>query len=778
MSCLRRTINDGWSVEPVGESLCGVLDARVPGSIHHDLIRAGIIPHPDEPGGEAAQAWVGRTAFCWRRTIEEESFPRTVVFESIDTVATIRFNGEVIGCARNQFHPHRFELPPGEGVLEVEIAAPLEELDRLVHAYGDRPVNADGAWGVYSYLRKSACSFGWDWGPMCPGAGLLGSVTLETSCMPRIESVRPLVRRCSAARAEVEVHLELHGEGEVEISLSAPDGSAIEVVNGQAVIDSPELWWPRGLGDQPLYMLDVVLREDGEEVDRVQRTIGLRHVQLMTDKGEFAFEINGVRVFARGANWIPEGVFPGTASPELIIERIEQAFDANMNMLRVWGGGVYEHDVFYETCDRLGIMVWQDFMFACATYPEEPPFPSLVESEVRYQVSRLASHPSIVLWCGGNENILAWRNWGWKEKMAPEQTWGKLYFTELLPRICEELDPTRPFLADSPYSGSVQADPNDPEVGDRHTWDIKLEAIRSLVPRFVSEFGHQAPPSIATIREAIGPPSLGALQERQRAWGGDKSEYHDHLEQWFDPAESEEGTIMQTHVLQARATSIAFEWLRANSPRCAGALIWQLNDAWVGHSWSLIDVAGRPKPAYWAARRACADRLLSIQPFEEVLHVVAINDTLEEWRGLVTVNRVSFTGEVLGEETVELAVERGEVMRWALSESVARAGDPTSECIRASISGQQSTYFFAPDKALQLPLPAFESSVENSGEVVVRAKTLLKDVLLADSGAGVEEFITLFPGEKMRITCSIDRAEGLVSSGVLRVAPGYGSIEA
>ena len=772
MTFARRTINDGWSVEPVGEAPSGRLEAVVPGSIHHDLIAGGVIPHPDTPGGEAAQVWVGKTTFRWRRHVAEEPAARSVLFESIDTAATVRFNGEVLGNVRNQFHPHRFDLPSGEGVLEVEIAAPLGELERLVEEYGDRPVNADGAWGIYSLLRKAACSFGWDWGPMCPGAGLLGNVWLEPRDTPRIESVRPLVRTCRAECAEVEVLVETVGGGVVEIVVRSPSGDVLEVVNGWVLIDLPERWWPRGYGDQPLYTVEVTLSTAAGEVDRVSKEIGLRSVELDTAEGAFTFVVNGVPLFARGANWIPEGLFPGTAEPKRIVERIEQAYDANMNMLRVWGGGVYEHDVFYETCDRLGIMVWQDFMFACATYPEEAPFPELIETEVRYQLGRLAAHPSIVLWCGGNENILAWRNWGWREKMDPDQTWGRSYFTDLLPRLCEALDPTRPFLEDSPYSRSVETDPNDPDVGDRHTWDVKLDAIRSLVPRFVSEFGHQGPPSLATVREVMGTCSLATLADRQRAWGGDEAEYLRHLDAWFGPADDEECQLLQTQVLQARATSIAFEWLRANGPRCGGALIWQLNDAWVGHSWSLVDVAGRPKPAYWAARRACAERLLTIQPFDGVVHVVAINDSREVWTGEIVVERVDCAGEVLARETFEVEVPAGTSDRFALDSVVSTPLEPFLTCLSGSFGSERAWWFFAPDKDFDVPVSLFDVRVVEAG-LEVCARSLLREVLLADFEGGPMELQSLLPGEKIVIECDRARAETLMAKGVLRVGPKY-----
>ena len=797
-------MHNGWTIEPIGGSGLveatapnGPIAATVPGCVHLDLIAAGHLQHPDRGDGEKKQSWVGRTDWRYRRTFKDGDVPSVegpdhrveLVFDSIDTVGRVILDGHAVATTRNQFTPLRIPLDHQPRELAVELTAPVDELERLVAEYGDRPVNADGEWGVYSYLRKSACAFGWDWGPMCPGAGLLGSVRVESYRIARIASVRPLVMSCDEKLAIVEVRVDVDrvvadAALEVSCALQSPDGRRFEgTAHGtdntlvvRLEIPNPERWWPCGRGDQPLHELRVLLRTGTEVLDDASRTIGLRSVALDTtedaDGRRFVVQVNGEPIFCKGANWIPEGLFPGTASPEVVVQRIEQARDAGMNMLRIWGGGLYEQPAFYEACDRLGILVWQDFMFACATYPEEAPYPELIEAEAIHQVARLSHHPSIVLWCGGNENILAWRNWGWKERMPEEQTWGREYFTRQLADACCRLDPSRPYWPDSPYSGSVELDPNDPDRGDRHTWDLKLEEVRSLVPRFASEFGHQSPPLRRTIEDAIGedalaserPDAMTSFATRQRGWGGDDAQYDPYLESWFQPAKTLDQRLAQMHLLQARATGMSLEWLRANAPRCSGALIWQLNDAWTGHSWSLIDVAGRPKPAWWAARAAFAEQAIIIAPVGDEIQLTVSNHGRQRLQGALTVRRLDFTGAVHAEQRIAVDLAPHASSSGLLLEGVRKPEDPSTELLVAELGALRSTWFFARDLELAYPSPGFDVAFVPGTSDQVRgirltAHTLLREVTfdltrLGDHGRPFENLFDMLPGETKVVECT------------------------
>lgn len=651
----RRRMIGGWTVRPIGDLVAcpaslreRTFDLGEAGCVHEALIAAKAIPHPDAPGGEEAQEWIGRTDWCFaawvridRRLLQAGRLD--LVFDHIDTLGDVLVNGVRVVAVANEFVPVRTPvrafLREGLNEIEVRLRGPVSAVESLERRLGSRPVNGD--WTPFSFLRKSACNFGWDWGPRVATAGI-GRASIEAWDGARIESVRPLVMRCDETAAAIRVAVTVERTDDepldLRVELVAPDGQTLDAVTpieGEAsevelTVARPHRWWPRGHGDQPLYRVAATVERGGESIDRVERRIGLRTVRLDTsddaDGSRFTVLVNERPVWCRGANWIPVSLFPRSEPAERTERWIDAACDAGLVMLRVWGGGLYEREEFYDRCDERGMLVWQDFMFACATYPEESPYPALVEAEARHQVARLASHPCVALWCGGNEDILAWWSWGWRDRLRDGQSWGKRYWLELLPAVVAELDPTRPYWPESPYSGTMDVHPNEPSRGDRHTWDAKLEQYRTIVPRFCSEFGHQSPPSLGTIRESFGDRIIEIgdeeLARRQRAWGGDAFQYAPLLAEHFPPLRTIDEWIVAAQLLQARAYAIAIEWMRANAPRCMGALFWQWNDVWTGHSWSVWDIAGRPKPSFFAVRRACASRCLSLVPDGEGLRVV------------------------------------------------------------------------------------------------------------------------------------------------------------
>ena len=672
-------------MRPIEESLCGdgwtmtapdgrTFAAHVPGCAHLDLQRAGVIPTVDAAHGEAAQLWVGRAAFSWRRSFRVSAELRghahlDLVFQSIDTVAEVFMDGELVLAVANHFHPHRIDLRARvaaravdhEFNLEVRCAAPLAEIERIERELGSRPVNGD--WAPYVFMRKPACDFGWDWGPRAPSSGIVDLVFLYAWTGSRIAAVRPLVTRCTPSAACVEVFVDTVCDGdatkcEAQIEIESPDGRLFTAVASVArtgtahcvvEIPNPQRWWPRGYGAQQLHRVTVELSVRSVTSARWSGRIGLRSVALDTtpeiDGTRFAIRVNDQLIWCAGANWIPEGLNRMDATESKVLDRLMQACEVNFVMLRVWGGGGYESDFFYSRCDELGLLVWQDFAFACATYPENDPFPALIEREARFQLARLASHPSVALWCGGNEDILAWSSWGFRDRLVAGQPWGRHYWLELLPRLCAAIDPTRPYWCESPWSGSLELHPNDEMRGDRHTWDAdaKVEGLRSVTPRFASEFGHQSPPALQTIAHALGEDarelaSLTAAEgcarivSRQRASSGDDGQYGQLLSDRFAAAQDFATWIAQAQSVQAKAMRIAYTWLRANRPHCSGALVWQMNDAWTGHSWSLVDAQGRAKPAWHAVRAACAPRMLTIHPRDSQLVVEAVNDTPRAWK--------------------------------------------------------------------------------------------------------------------------------------------------
>ncbi|HUH08169.1 MAG TPA: hypothetical protein VML96_10225, partial [Egibacteraceae bacterium] len=665
----------------------------------------------------------------------------------------------------------------------------------------------------FNFVRKMACNFGWDWGPSLVTAGIWKPIALHEWSIARLSRVRPLITvEEGAGRVRVAADLEWSETPPQPLALIAEiDGArrSADVLPGAAsaevVIDvaEPALWWPHSHGDQPLYDLAVWLAPAGdsdaageEALDHWSRRVGFRTVELDSSDdatgSRFTIVVNGVPTFTRGANWIPDDCFPTRVTDERYRHRISQARAANIDLLRVWGGGIYESDAFYEACDELGVLVWQDFLFACAAYPEEEPLGEEVAAEAREAVARLMPHPSLALWNGNNENLWGYLDWGWRAELG-DRTWGLRYYLDLLPRIVAEVDPTRPYWPGSPYSGTLDIHPNDERHGTMHLWDVWNErdytAYREHLPRFAAEFGFQGPAAWATIRRAISDeplePDSPGMRHHQKAAGG-----NDKVLSWLDRHFGAPGSFDDWHFLaqvnQARAVALGVEHFRSHRPRCMGTVVWQLNDCWPVTSWSAIDSDGRRKPVWFALRRAYADRLITIQPRGAGLSVIAVNETDRHWRQDLAVTRQSFDGKVVAELRAELACAPRAAVTLPLPDRVAQPGDAARELLAATAGARRALWFFAEDIDLAYPAPAYQTTATRSPggySVTVAAQSLLRDLcLLADRaapGAEVDDMlITLLPGESATFSVRADGLSspaGLLSPPVLRCVNDVGA---
>ncbi|MEJ2287735.1 MAG: hypothetical protein P8Y02_03650 [Deinococcales bacterium] len=521
-----------------------------------------------------------------------------------------------------------------------------------------------------------------------------------------------------------------------------------------------------------MYDLDVTLTDlDGRILDLRRLRIGFRSVALDThadDAGAaFTLIVNGREVFAKGANWIPDDPFPSRLSAARVRTRLQLAAAAGMNLLRVWGGGLYESDAFYQVCDELGLLVWQDFAFACAAYPEEAPFDAEVEAEARANLLRLAPHPSLALWNGNNENLWGFEDWGWRDALG-ERSWGRRFYFELLPRVAAEIDPTRPYWPGSPWSGRDDLHPNADGAGCKHIWDAWNEkdytVYRTYRPRFVAEFGHQAPPNYATLRRALPGETLTAaspgMLHHQKAVDG-QAKLEARLAEHFPVPEAFDAWHFATQLNQARALELGIGHFRSLAPHCMGTLVWQLNDCWPATSWAAVDADGRLKPLWFALRRAYAARMLTLEPRGDGVTMFLHNDSDEPWHGSVRVRRLRFDGAELAGETVALSAgARGAAAATPLPAALATPCDPSAELLVAEADGLRALHFFARDKALRYPQPRLAVRVEASSSgayVTVRADTLVRDLtLLVDRlhpDATVDDaLITLLPGESHTFT--------------------------
>jgi beta-mannosidase len=534
---------------------------------------------------------------------------------------------------------------------------------------------------------------------------------------------------------------------------------------------------------------------DARPLDSWRRRIGFRSVRLDTTPDAhgtpFTVVVNDTPIFVRGVNWIPDDALPTRVTRARYAERLDQAVQANVNFVRVWGGGRYESDDFYDLADELGLLVGQDFLFACAAYPEEEPIAGEVAAEAAEQIVRLAAHPSLVLWTGNNENIWGFHDWDWQEPLAG-RSWGAGYYFEVLPQLVARLDPTRPYWPGSPWSGSPDRHPNDPAHGTTHIWDVwntdDYVKYREYVPRFVAEFGYQAPPAYATLRRALrddplAPDSPG-MAHHQKAIDGD-AKLRRGLEAHLPPPRDFDDWHYLTQVNQARAITLGVEHFRSHRGVCMGTLVWQLNDCWPVTSWSAIDGDGRRKPLWYALRRAYADRLLTIQPRDGGLALVAVNDGGSPWRTSVTVTRSTLLGEPGAKTAYELDVPAGAALTLPLPPEVARPADARRELLvaEAGAGADRALWFFAEDRDIPWPRAAYDATVEPvDGGVRVRiiARTILRDLVLypdrLDPAAEVDDaLVTLLPGEAFAFTVRSARTldpAALTSRPVLRAVNG------
>ncbi|MBN1540748.1 glycoside hydrolase family 2 protein [candidate division KSB1 bacterium] len=691
------------------------LQIEAPEDVHRALIDSGRIPDPFVDRNEVQCRWMEEREWWFRCTFNgPDSNPEAderlvLIFDGIDTFATIWLNSRLLGSHRNMFSEAVFDvteqLKTGEpNTLAVCIDPPLSHVKDCgeFSSWGPNPERVA--------LRKAQFSFGWDWGPRLPGIGFWRPVrlvrqrqaalsgvhfftlSLDSRSQQAVVGIR-IESTAFAVRNDLRAEIDLFEPGRipdqhpaaVHIELNLPGQDSDQIV-AYAVVEQPQVWWTHDLGEPALYTLRTRLFAGEHRVDESLQQVGIRTIELdqSPDTDEpgtrfFRFVLNGVPIFAKGANWIPADSFVASI-PDTRYERLlTQARDAHMNMLRIWGGGIYEHDIFYQLCDRLGILVWQDFMFACAMYPDHhADFVDQVRTEARYQVKRLRSHACLALWCGNNENQWIHDKEVW-EKGGKEPVPGVLFYHQLLPEIVAELDGRTPYWPGSPYGGN---DHNSMEDGDRHNWQVwhgdqprrfgkkpradqTPEGVSFLHygedhGRFISEFGMHASPVPETLRRVIPEDQLWhhspSMDHHNKDFPKNKG---DNLMQSVTglPRDLDE-YIDFSMIAQAEGVKYGIEHFRRRKPHCSGALFWQLNDCWPVLSWSVIDYYGFGKAGYYAVRRAFAPVLALFHRVEEGgMELWVVNDQREPVTGEWIVRHASFTGKLVWQESTKAAVD-------------------------------------------------------------------------------------------------------------------------
>ncbi len=642
-------LNLGWEfVETAREGRSEWLPATVPGHVHLDLMDAGVIGDPFYRRNEDGLRWVDDADWSYRLRFEwepKEGLDRRVLrFEGLDTVCTVRLNGEEIARHDNMHVPLEVDvterLRPGENELRVDFQSARLVGERRKAEYAEREGLQKHVerFAERSFVRKSQCMFGWDWGPRLISCGIWKPVSL-LEYASRVTDVWVRPSPMDDGSWAVEIQTETEGDGVPLHTLCDEDGATVGTLEGDGtiVVHDPRLWWTHDLGHPHLYTLTTFLEKDGVLLDVAERRIGLRTVRLIRepdDHGEsFRFELNGVSLWARGANWIPEDSFPSRLDARRYRHQVDNAVLMGMNMLRVWGGGLYEDDAFYDACDEAGILVWQDFAYACAYYPDTDEYAEAARVEAEAVVKRLRNRASLAHWCGNNENLIMWQAWGHADQ-KPHRYFGERIYDEVIPAVLERLDPDRSYTPSSPWGGEEHC--NEDPVGDVHDWSIwhgsaDWRGYAKSRARFVSEFGFASSMSLDLWRTCAEGrdwrPDSPVVRWHDKT-GKDWPTFKGFVELFYPASKTLEDWVYHTQLNQRDALRFGIEhWRRSRF--CKGTLIWQLNDCWPVQSWALVDSGWNWKAAAHEVRRLYDDVLVSIERDGEKVRVHVVNDSAD-----------------------------------------------------------------------------------------------------------------------------------------------------
>lgn len=733
-----------------------------PGDVYLALHAAGRLPHPFKDQNEYACAWV-RAREWWQRTHFDAPKLKpgerlALRFEGLDTFATIYLNGQELGRTDNMFRAYEYDITDSvrtdrANTLAIAFTPPSEIVKgRQAPVW---PMIADSlAASKRNLMRKAQFGWGWDWGPDLPTVGIWKPVELLVRRRASLDSVtlRTLSLASDHASAEIEIAADIRRISEapltLHVTLTAPDGRValtqdIAVSGDKAAhrltLRAPQLWWTHDLGGPALYTLSAALRAGDQVVDSRTLQTGVRTIELDTapDPEEpgadfFRFVLNGQPIFARGACWIPASSFVGALTRADYKVLIDAAAHGHMNMLRIWGGGVYEHDAFYELCDEAGVLVWQDFMFACAPYPQDKPaFVESVREEVRQQITRLRHRPSIALWCGNNEvqmihSVLPRGPDGQKPPLG-----GELYFDEIMPEGVEALDPTTPYWPGSPFGGPLA---NSMRAGDVHDWTVwhgappiphdRMVGRFSRAPeaiaytryaedmgRFISEFGIHAAPALETLRRAMPEDQLryGSEGLLHRIKDHPKDKVNGMLVSVTGLPQTLQEYIDYTQITQAEGLKFGVEHFRRRMPHCSGTLIWQHNDCWPCTSWSLLDYHGVAKASFYVTRRAYAPAIATFKPLDNGdVELWLTNEAPRPLSAALTVELGDFQSGALWRE--DIAVEApgySSAPVWRAPRDKLAPSPARYLNVRAEADAvPENRHFFAPIKDLALPRDA------------------------------------------------------------------------
>lgn len=767
---MKRSLTGAWLFRATDQE--NFLPAEVPGCQYLDMMKNGVIPDPFIGTNESAVAWIHDKDFIYRKTflITEEELKNEridLTFLCVDTIAEVRLNDRVLGQTKNCFFPYVFSVKDllvlGENVLEVTFFSPKKYVEDN-YRRSPTPLNPNGQNGIV-HIRKPQCHFGWDWGPNLIPVGLSDEVFLDFSTLKKLSDPEIKVDK-SGEKFIVTVR----ADNAETISLTDPDGNVI-VENGDNAtfsVDRPQLWWTRELSqkeEQPLYTVTAVGKGDKKE-----KKIGLRTIELNRERDDygynFQFRLNGVPIFVKGANYIPSDAFITRFDKKRLQRLLDAVVFSNMNMIRVWGGGYYADEELLSECDRRGILVWQDFPYACQAYPFfEKDFLDNVLKETEYNVKRISSHPCLAVWCGNNEIEAAHLAWMTMKKYID---WTEKFFYHILPDTVARFDGRTPYTPGSPagtgHNQNVQAD----FAGDTHLWGVwhglqPMNYYRKRMTRFCSEFGFESLPSFRTVQGYAEPkdyPLKSAVQKfHQKCVGGNDKMLH-YIADRFPLSEDIEDLVYLSQVTQATCISDAAEHWRRHKGRCNGAIYWQLNDCWPTCSWSGYDYNGEYKALLYAGRDFYAPVSLSIEDTKEEVTVCLLNDLPEGKTVETETVKFSFSGEKIEKKRRTFTVNALE--NKILFSIPAKEIDGKKEglAFRLYIGGvliQQKTFLSKKEKDVLLPkAPITVTEKEENGKRIyaLSSPVYQRLVMLRNDCEKPfsDNFFDILPGETKIVT--------------------------
>jgi beta-mannosidase len=810
------SLNGDWTFSQQGSTKSYA--ATVPGCVHTDLLANKLIPDPLLACNEQQVQWIENASWIYKKSFSvDEHFLKNqnifIVAEGLDTYADVFLNGQQILKANNMFVGYEKDvkslLHTGTNQLEIIFESPVlkgkQEASKISYTLpGDEKV----------FLRKAQYQFGWDWGPRLVGCGIWKPIYIKAWNEVLITDQHIIQKSLSPEKAELLFETKISATSAVDAQIMITDeisgaryvSKNFKFAKGpnrctlDFVIDNPKLWWTHDLGVPNVYHFKTEILYKNKILAQSSLQSGLRTIELVKKPdsvgASFYFKLNGIPLYIKGANYIPQDIFPQRTPDSAYENLIESASNANMNMLRVWGGGVYENDVFYNLCDEKGILVWQDFMFACAMYPGDSAYLSNVADEIRYQVKRLRNHPCIALWCGNNEIDEGWHNWGWQQQYHysisdSTRIWEDYLrlFRKLIPDIIQEEDGSRAYWQSSPQYGWGRS--MGYTHGDSHYWGVwwgmdPFEKYREKIGRFASEYGFQGFPEKSTLLYLNNnqEPALKSdvLKCHQKHPTGFET-IQTYMDREYKTSDSLDDYIYKSQLLQAYGIKTAIEAHRNAKPRCMGTLYWQLNDCWPVVSWSSMDYFQRPKALQYFVKKAFDRFLITQTPVKKGMEIRVISDSMHNIEGVVSIDLMDFSGKNYYHKQEKITLNANDnklfmtinPLEYGLDSSqFSKIFLLTTFSMNGKIRSEQFGYFVA-SKDLILPEPNITYSLKpaNNGYFLqIHCDKLTKNIYIYFENLSSSEtqlsdnFFDMYAGETREIFVSSKQPEDLLKLNV------------